>query len=79
MPTPSDGTPVPDRTHDEMVRQGQDAIDAQNKAVDEQRNLHETVTQSFIPNRGVPAVSGDCVLEEKYESETERTSESGSE
>ena len=63
MPTPSDPTAVPERSHDEMVRQGQDALDEQNKAVQQQRNLHDAVTQAFIPHKDNLPVSGDCVID----------------
>jgi hypothetical protein len=67
MPTPSDPTAVPEPSHDEMVRQGQNDLDEQARAVQQQRNLHDAVTQAFIPHKGVPPVSGDCVLDnEKY-------------
>jgi hypothetical protein len=50
----------------QMVRQGQDALDEQNRAVQQQRNLHETVTQAFIPHQENPPVSGGCVIGNKY-------------
>jgi phytoene dehydrogenase-like protein len=56
VPTLSDPTAVPERSHEEMVRQGQTAID-------EQKARHEAVTQAFIPNKGVPPVSGDCIYD----------------
>ena len=59
-----------------MADRAQAGLDEEARAVQQQKDLHETVTQAFIPNKGVPPVSGDCVLEEKYESESERTSES---
>jgi hypothetical protein len=60
MPTPSDPTAVPERSHDEMVRQGQDALDEQNKAVEQRKADFEQLQQRLIPNRGVPPVLGDC-------------------
>lgn len=66
MPTPSDPTAVPARSHDEMVRQGQNDLDAQNQAVQQQRDLHESVQQAMIPNEKMPPTSGDCILGDKY-------------
>jgi len=66
MPTPSDATAVPARSYEERVRQGQAALDEQNRAVDEQRALHEAVAQAFIPHKQNPPTSGDCVLDREY-------------
>jgi hypothetical protein len=63
MPTPSDGTSKPARSYEEMTRQGQDALDEQNKAVQQQRSLHDAVQQSMIPHKDNPPVSGDCVID----------------
>ena len=63
MPTPSDPTPVAERSHDEMVRQGQAALDEQNRAVEQRKADFETLQQAVIQNRGVPPVIGDCLYD----------------
>jgi hypothetical protein len=78
MPTPSDPTAIQPKSYAEMAKAAQASLDEQARAIQQQRDLHETVTQAFIPNKGVPPVSGDCILEERDESESERTSESAS-
>jgi hypothetical protein len=63
MPTPSDPTAVLERSHDEMVRQGQAALDEQNKAIEQRKRDFEQLQQAVIPNRGVPPVLGDCIYD----------------
>ena len=60
MPTPSDATAVPERSHDEMVRQAEDALNEQNRAIEQRKADFEQLQQTVIPNRGVPPVLGDC-------------------
>jgi hypothetical protein len=63
MPTPSDPTAVPARSYEEMVRQGQVASDEAARAIDERKAEFEQLQQAVIPNRGVPPVIGDCILD----------------
>jgi hypothetical protein len=63
LPTPSDPTAVPERTRDEMVRQGQNGLDEQNRAVEQRKREFEQLQQAFIPNKENPPVSGDCVID----------------
>jgi len=60
MPTPSDATPKPERSHDEMVRQAEETIKEQNRAIEQRKADFEGLQQAVIPNRGVPPVLGDC-------------------
>lgn len=46
MPTPSDATAVPERSHDEMVRQAEDAISEQNRAIERRKTDFEQLQQS---------------------------------
>jgi len=43
-----------------MVRQGQEALDEQNRAVEQRKADFEQLQQAVIPNKGVPPVIGDC-------------------
>jgi hypothetical protein len=63
LPTPSAATAIQPKTYEEMVNTAQAAIDEQNKAVQQQRDLHDAVTQAFIPHKDNPPVSGDCVID----------------
>jgi hypothetical protein len=63
MPTPSDPTAVPERSYDDMVRQGQSALDEQNQAIEQRKAEFEQLQQAVIPNKGVPPVIGDCIYD----------------
>jgi len=58
MPTPSDATPKPERSYDDMVRQAEDAINEQNRAIEQRKADFEGLQQAVIPNRGVPPGAG---------------------
>jgi len=64
MPTPSDPTAVPERSHDEMLGTGQEALDEQNRAIERQKAQHNETQQAMIPHKDNPPVSGDCVIDE---------------
>jgi len=63
MPTPSNPTATQPPSYEEKARTAQDALDEQARAVEQQRNLHDTVTQAFIRHKDNPPVSGDCVID----------------
>lgn len=65
MPTPSDGRVTPERSRAEMEAQAQAALNEQSRAVEESRVRHEQYQQAVIPNKGVPPVSGDCVIDDQ--------------
>jgi len=43
-----------------MVRQAEDAINEQNRAIEQRKRDFEQLQQTVIPNKGVPPVLGDC-------------------
>jgi len=58
MPTPSDGTAVPERSYEEMVKQAQDSMDEANRAVEERKANFSDLQQRLVPNTEFPGSIG---------------------
>ena len=61
MPTPSDPTPVPEKSHDEMASAAQAAIDEQNRAIEQRKAEFERLQQGVVPHQKMPYVVGIAV------------------
>ena len=58
MPTPSDGTAVPERSHADMVAQAERDRTRQDAEVQQQRDAHTELQSRLIPHEDCPPVIG---------------------
>ena len=66
VPTPSDPTAVPEKSYQEMASAAQAAIEEQEWAIEQRKRDFEQLQQAMIPNKEMPPVSGDCVIDGEY-------------